>query len=199
MPDGDLDQRIRALLEAHPLPPLAAAPSPGQLRMRGQARALRRRLALAATAVVALVAGIGWTTSPYRHTSAPPAVAPSTAAWPKAPRSELDQARATVADYYARLPPTSHDGDVGQAELKALERVHLAPSLIAAATRKHQPAGGPDHAWLAVCGSPTPPLRVGPLRQTGPGRATADVSGTPGPTVITIELTTGLIASWTCG
>lgn len=197
MPDGDLDMRIRALLEAHPLPPLAAVPSPGQLRLRGRARALRRRLALAATAV-AVVAGIGWTAVPDGHTPAQPAVVTSTTAWPKAPRSTLDHAHATVADYYARLPATSHAGAVGQAELKALEQVHLTPSLLAEATRLPQPIGGPDHAWLAVCGDPALPLRVGPLRQTGPDRATAVVSGTPGPTIITIALATGLITDWAC-
>ncbi|MFI1094812.1 hypothetical protein [Streptomyces sp. NPDC020917] len=196
MPEHDLDDRIRALLHTAPLPPLAAAPSAQLLRSRSRARARRRRLAVAGTAV-ALVAGIGWHAGASGHgASTPPAGTPSISAHPAATRAELAAVRATVAEYYGRLPQAS--GAAADAERKALERIHLAASALAQAAASPQDLGGPARDWPAVCGNPTTPLHVGPLHQTGPGRATANVSGAPGPTVITVSLATGLITSWTC-
>lgn len=193
MHDDELDDRVRGLLLALPQP--APVVSPRQLRSRSRARTRRRRLALAVTAVLA--AGIGWGAGPSGHrTPTQPAAAPPTSAWPTADRTELDAARTTVVAYYARLPQAR--GAAGDAELKALERAHLADSALAQAAASPRSLGGPAHTWPAVCGNPATPLRVGPLRQTGPGRATAIVSGTPGSTVITVSLETGLIAAWTC-
>jgi len=199
MPEHDLDDRIRALLLDAPLTPLVAAPSPQQLRARSRARARRRRLAVGASAValVAGGAGVGWhAASPGRGTSTPPATTPSISAPPAATRAELDAVRATVAEYYGRLPQAS--GAAADAERKALERAHLAASALAQAAASPQSLGGPARNWPAVCGNPARPLHVGPLHQIGPGRATANVSGAPGPTVITVSLATGLITSWAC-
>lgn len=196
MPEHDLDDRIRALLRTAPLPPPAAALSPQLLRSRSRARARRRRLAVAGTAV-ALVAGVGWHTGTSGHgASTPPARTPSISAHLAATPAELEAVGATVAEYYRRLPQAS--GAAADAERKALEQAHLAASALAQAASSPRALGGPARDWPAVCGNPTRPLHVGPLHQTGPGRATANVSGVPGPTVITVSLTTGLITSWTC-
>jgi hypothetical protein len=203
MRDDELDARVRGLLLALPQPSAPTVPA-RQLRARGRARTRRRRLALV-TATAALAAGAGWNAAEGRdagpsahHADARPAAAPPTRTWPAAGHAALDAARATVVAYYTRLPQVS--GAAGDAERKALERAHLADSALAQASASPRSLGGPARTWPAVCGNPAAPLRVGPLRQTGPDRATASVSGTPGPgsTVITVSLTTGLITAWTC-
>lgn len=195
MRDDELDDRVRGLLLALPQPPTAPVVSPSQLRARSRARTRRRRLALAVTVV--LLGGIGWSVGlSGHHTVAQPAAAPPTSTWPAGGRAELDAAHAAVVAYYTRLPQVS--GAAADAERKALEHAHLADSALTEAAASPGSLGGPGHTWPAVCGNPTPPLRVGPLRQTGPDQATASVTGAPGSTVITVSLATGLITAWTC-
>ncbi|OIV37160.1 hypothetical protein BIV57_12590 [Mangrovactinospora gilvigrisea] len=186
MSEPDDDGRIRAALAEPARPPLRPVLTPRQIRQRGAARRRRRRLALAAggtaaSAAVALLAVFGGHAGPAPHTAA-------------TPRTELDAAHAAVADYYARLPSAA----AARADLNGLVRAHLAAPALARAAAVATASSG--RSWPAVCGTPPADaaFHVGPLRQTGPSRATALVSGTAPRTVVTVAPASGRIIGWSC-